>query len=138
MLPESVLIVEDDVSVAGALSRFLDAKGFAITAAKDGKEALEVLQQGVRPSVLLVDLMMPTMSGWELIECLRRDDTLSQIPVVLISGYPRLVPAAKLREVDLPFIEKPFHLDELLRVIRSVARPSCSRWEIPRAVAARR
>jgi len=84
LMNDSVLIVEDDPTIAAALGRFLDNAGYETTAATNGKEALDVLQQGVRPSVLLVDLMMPLMSGWELIECLNRDDTLSQIPVVVI------------------------------------------------------
>jgi CheY-like chemotaxis protein len=132
VLPESILIVEDDSTIVDALSRFLDHEGYSITSARDGKEALDVLHQGVRPSVLLVDLMMPKMGGWDLIEHLKRDDSLSQIPVVVMSGYPRLFGPTKAREANLPFVEKPFRLQDLLRTIRSVARPSSSRWEISR------
>src|ERR1041384_371703 len=133
MLAESILIVEDDASVAGALSRFLDAVGYSTTSARDGREALDVLQRGVCPSVLLVDLMMPVMSGWELIERLKRDVTLSEIPVVVISGYPRPAAPAKLRDANVPVVEKPIRFDDLLHTIRTVARPSSSRWEIRRA-----
>jgi len=132
MPSESILIVEDDASIANVLSRFLDSAGYSITSVRDGKEALDVLHQGVCPSVLLVDLMMPVMSGWELIERLKRDVTLSEIPVVVISGYPMLVAPAKLRDANVPLVEKPFRLDDLLNTIRSVARPSSSRWEIRR------
>ena len=132
LMSESVLIVEDDPAIAAALGRFLDNAGYSTTSATNGKEALDVLQRGVRPSVVLVDLMMPLMSGWELVECLNRDDTLSQIPVVIMSAYPKLVGQAKLRAMNLPFLEKPIHFEELLGTIRNVARPSSSRWEIPR------
>ena len=132
-LPESILIVEDDPAIANALGKFLDNAGYAITSATNGKEALDVLQKGVRPSVLLVDLMMPLMSGWELIERIHRDDTLSQIPVVVMSAYPKLAGRAKLTGLGLPFLEKPIRLDQLLGTIRNVARPSSSRWEIPRS-----
>jgi CheY-like chemotaxis protein len=132
LMTESVLIVEDDPAIAAALGRFLDNAGYETSAATNGKEALDVLQQGVRPSVLLVDLMMPLMSGWELIECLHRDHTLSQIPVVVMSAYPKLVGQAKLQAWNLPFLEKPIRFEQLLGTIRNVARPSSSRWEIPR------
>ena len=132
LMSESVLIVEDDPAIAAALGRFLDNAGYETSAANNGKEALDVLQQGVRPSVLLVDLMMPLMSGWELIECLNRDHTLSQIPVVVMSAYPKLVGQGRLEALNLPFLEKPIRFAELLGTIRNVARPSSSRWEISR------
>jgi len=133
MMAESVLIVEDDMNVAHALGRFLNNAGYEIASASNGREALDQLQKGVLPSVLLIDLMMPLMSGSELIERLNRDDTLSQIPVVVMSAYPKLIGTAKLRDAHLPFVEKPIRFDELLATIRRVAKPSSSRWKIPRS-----
>jgi CheY-like chemotaxis protein len=132
MTEESVLIVEDDTRIARALTRFLDNAGYTVTSASNGREALDQLHKGVLPSVLLIDLMMPFMSGSELIERLHRDDTLSQIPVVVMSAYPKLVGAAKLKDANLPVVEKPIRLEELLDTIRRVAKPSSSRWKIPR------
>jgi CheY-like chemotaxis protein len=132
-MSESILIVEDDPTIAAALGRFLDSAGYETTAATNGRQALDVLQRGVRPSVLLIDLMMPLMSGWELVECVNRDDTLSQIPIVIMSAYPKLVGQAKLKSLNLPFLEKPIRFEQLLGTIRRVARPSSSRWELPRS-----
>ena len=132
MITESVLIVEDDTAIAASLERFLDNAGYSTESAYNGREALDALQRGLRPSVLLVDLMMPLMSGWELIERIQRDDTLSQIPVVVMTAYPKLVGEARLRNLNVPFVEKPIRLERLLGIIRTVARPSSSRWEISR------
>jgi CheY-like chemotaxis protein len=133
-MTESVLIVEDDTAIAASLERFLDNAGYSTSSAGNGKEALDELQRGLRPSVLLIDLMLPIMSGWELIERLQRDDTLSQIPVVVMSAYPKLAGESRLRDLNLPFVEKPIRLERLLGIIRNVARPSSSRWEISRIV----
>jgi CheY-like chemotaxis protein len=126
------MVVDDDPSVGDVVKRVLSREGFSITCATDGREALEILQQGMLPSVLLVDLVMPMMGGWELIERLKRDHSLARIPVVVISAYPRVVAPAKLHNMNLPVVGKPFRIDELLDTIRSVAKMSCSRWEIPR------
>jgi len=130
---DTILVVDDDPSVGDALKRFLEREGYSTVCANDGREALEILQQGTLPSVLLVDLVMPMMSGWELIERLKRDHSLSRIPVVVISAYPRVVAPAKLRHINLPVVGKPFQMDDLMDTIRSVAKTSCSRWEIPRS-----
>jgi CheY-like chemotaxis protein len=130
---DTVLVVDDDPSIGDALKRFLSREGFSTTCANDGTQALEILQQGTLPSVLLVDLVMPMMGGWELIERLKRDHSLSRIPVVVMSAYPRVVAPAKLRHMNLPVVGKPFQMHDMLDTIRSVAKMSCSRWEIPRS-----
>jgi CheY-like chemotaxis protein len=127
---ESVMVVDDDRTIAQAIQRLLEQEDYATILAHDGKQALEILQRGTVPSVILLDLIMPVMGGWELVERLERDDTLCDIPIVLMSGHSRLAQGGKLR--DLHLLPKPFDSADLLRLIRSVARQSSSRWESPR------
>jgi two-component system response regulator CpxR len=124
---EAILIVDDDREIAQLLEKLLASEGYQTIAVRNGKQALEILQQGTVPSVILLDLMMPVMSGWELVERLERDDTLCQIPVVLMSGHTRLANGGKLR--DLHLLPKPFNPQEMLRLVRALARQSSSRWE---------
>jgi two-component system, sensor histidine kinase ChiS len=121
----SVLIVDDDELFLGALETSFMTAGYSTASVSTGQEALNVLQQGELPSIVLVDLMLPKMSGWELIERIQRDATFCQIPIVVMSGYPKMVSAGKLRGV--PFVEKPFRFEELLATIGRVARPRLSR-----------
>jgi CheY-like chemotaxis protein len=81
-----VLVVEDDTDLRESLSQVLRDHGFEVTPATNGREALDLLRGGVRPSVILLDLMMPELNGWQLAATLRREPGLSQIPQVVISG----------------------------------------------------
>ncbi len=124
---EFVLIVDDDDLAAGMLERVLAREGCRAKRVRDGKEALEMLQRdGVVPSVILLDLMMPRMGGLELIERLERDDSFRQIPVILMSGHPSLARSPKIRVLD--YLPKPFDAAELMTLIRAVSQRSCSRW----------
>src|SRR5207248_404280 len=65
-----VLVVEDDTDLRQTLASILELEGYRVRAAKDGREALAMLRGGYRPSLLLVDLIMPVMDGWELCDAL--------------------------------------------------------------------
>jgi DNA-binding response OmpR family regulator len=130
-LPEEfVLIVEDDVNIAEMLARVLADEGYETMHASDGKAALEILQQqGVVPSVILLDLIMPRMGGLEFVERLERDDTFCGIPIILMSSHTALAQGDKVR--NLHFLPKPFKPDELVRLVGSLERQSFSRWVVP-------
>jgi CheY-like chemotaxis protein len=89
-MPGGVLIVEDDDDMRESLQALLERKGFAVTSASNGLEALEQLRDGVRPGIILLDLMMPVMDGWELQRELAKDPALATIPVALLSGVAHL------------------------------------------------
>src|SRR3954463_14780778 len=79
-----VLVVDDDFDIREAMTDVLASEGYSVLTAADGSEALETLRGGIRPAVMLLDLMMPRVSGVEVIDALRKDDRLRQIP-----GGPR-------------------------------------------------
>ena len=81
-----VLIVDDDPGVREVLSSFLTAAGYAVRVATGGREALELLGGGIRPDLFVLDLMMPGMSGLELIPVLRANPGWAGIPVVVLTG----------------------------------------------------
>jgi len=116
-MSHEILIVEDDSALREALAQVLSDEGYELFSARDGLEAVNCLKKGNRPDVILLDLSMPVVNGWEFRMFQKRDPELARIPVVLVTagGYSReevawLEPAA--------LIPKPVDLDVLLAVIR--------------------
>ena len=111
----SVFVVDDDPDTREMLCRFLELEGFHVESASNGKVALERLNAGARASVILLDLMMPVMDGWQF----RREQSsitkLAHIPVIVVSAAGR----ERLEQIDAnAILSKPVDLDELLaRVI---------------------
>jgi CheY-like chemotaxis protein len=83
---KAVLIVEDNIDTRDALAFILRHEGYRVSTAANGQEALDRLRDGARPDVILLDLLMPTMDGWEFSNQLAQDPALASIPVVVVSG----------------------------------------------------
>jgi CheY-like chemotaxis protein len=123
MSPGAILIVDDDNDVRSALSELLEEEGFSVEAAPNGREALALLRGGnVHPAVILLDLMMPGMDGWDFRSEQMRDPTLAGVPVVIVSasGFSRESIRTQFRPAA--YVEKPIERDALLDVIREVVR----------------
>ncbi len=111
-MSQRVLVVEDDSALREALSQVLSDEGYDMLSARDGLEAVDCLKKGNRPDVILLDLSMPVVNGWEFRMFQKRDPDLARIPVILITagGYTReevawLEPSALLpKPLDLPFL----------------------------------
>src|SRR5262249_51852966 len=82
-----VLVVEDDSDLRESLCHALRDGGYSVLSANNGQQALETLDAGARPAVILLDLMMPVLNGWELRDALRDDPRLADIPQLAISAY---------------------------------------------------
>jgi len=109
-----VLIVEDHADSRELLAEFLEALGYEVDVAANGLEALERLRGAPRPRAVLLDLMMPVMSGWELMRHLREDPALRSLPVVVVSGVGATQP---LPEGVLGAVPKPVDLNALRALI---------------------
>jgi CheY-like chemotaxis protein len=112
----TILLVEDDFDVREALAETLREEGYAVDCACDGEEALEYLRDGHRPGLILLDLMMPRMSGSEFRMVQKVDPSLRDLPVVLLSADSRMEDKARALEAD-GAIRKPIDLPELLATI---------------------
>ena len=96
----AILIVDDDNDVRSALSELLEEEGFSVKGAPNGREALALLRGGtVHPAVILLDLMMPGMDGWDFRSEQMRDPQLAAVPVVIVSasGFSRESIGAQFR-----------------------------------------
>jgi CheY-like chemotaxis protein len=111
-----VLVVDDDESIRESLSDVLVEEGFAVALAENGAEALRYLASHEPPGVIILDLMMPVMSGPEFREKQLADARLAAIPVIVMSAADRGKRiAAELRASD--FFAKPPDMDRLLEAI---------------------
>ena len=107
----AVLIVEDEDDIREVVASALEQEGFQVYQAETGARALELLKEMPHPSLILADLMMPVMSGWDLIKALSQDDRLATLPVVVISAVDHAAPQGFRR------IKKPFDIEELIRIV---------------------
>ena len=113
----NVLLVEDDDDIREVIQDALERRGYAIVAVEDGREALDHLQSGrARPSLILLDMTMPTMSGWEFLQEQARLPAIAEIPVVVLSAMTNLdkQPAA---EQWAGILTKPVTLESLLSTV---------------------
>ncbi len=114
-----VLVVEDDPDQRDAITLALESEGYAVVTAASGIEALERLDAGAAPCMILLDLMMPEMDGIQFRTEQLRSAAHARIPVVVVSAFGQLTRAKYLQVAD--YLRKPLDLDQLLQVIERVA-----------------
>jgi len=119
-----VLVVDDDADAREAMKSVLELHGYTVVTAADGSEAIERLRHGLTPCLILLDLMMPGMDGFEFVNEKRQDPRISAIPVVIYSGHND----AKSNAVRLGaegYFQKPVEVQSLLNLVeRYRARPA--------------
>ncbi len=116
------MLVEDDEDIRNSLKEILEDVGHTVITAADGLIALELLQTGARPGVILLDLMMPVMNGWQFVSARARQCDAAQIPVLVITADAQIEQKAKSLSAD-GYFRKPIDLDELLAAIERYCPP---------------
>ncbi|MDQ2997246.1 MAG: response regulator [Chloroflexota bacterium] len=112
----SILIVEDEHDIRAVLTEILEDEGYAVASVPNGLEALMFLQEH-RPQLILLDLGMPVMTGWEFREQQRLNPTLADIPVIVMSATPHLSQTAAALHVA-NCLDKPIELSTLLGMVK--------------------
>jgi len=116
----TILVVDDDPAIREVMEEALSMAGYSVETATDGLEALQRLGEGNLPRLILLDLMMPVMNGWQFRQRQSADRRLSQVPVVIVSSDRRAGEAAAVLGVAA-CLTKPVGLDELLEVVARYA-----------------
>jgi CheY-like chemotaxis protein len=113
-----ILVLEDDGDIRRGLSELLGLKGYVVDSAGNGKQALEILRDSKNlPAVIVMDLMMPVMDGFEFRHAQAFDSTLWDIPVIIITAGN--VSPAKIEELGASVVlMKPLVLDEFLGAVK--------------------
>lgn len=117
----AVLVVDDNEDLRALLRDALEFQRYFVLEAEDGKGAFDILRLSDTPlvRVIILDLVMPGMSGWELLEVLRRDPKLSKIPVLVASAVPVHGDASGIG-ATMSWLRKPFGEDELFRAVSEI------------------
>ena len=110
----NILVVEDNDDVREMMAITLELEGHDVSTATNGCDALTKLRQGDRPCVILLDLMMPVMNGWEFRQEIENDPVLREVPVVIISAATAELIHTTTAAAYLP---KPLNMDQLLHVV---------------------
>ena len=108
-----VLLVEDDEGIRETMQVFLEIEGYNVITAADGRKGLEALSKTPKTCLILLDLMMPVMNGWEFVEALKSTQH-ANTPVIIVTAYADQLGETKCDGV----IGKPIDLDALLEAVR--------------------
>jgi two-component system KDP operon response regulator KdpE len=118
-MPAHILVVDDDEAMAAFLGDRLSKLGYEVSVAHTGREALERMRARP-PELLLVDLVMPDMGGWELVRTVRADSAFRHLPILVCTAVKEARPSDALVQ---GILHKPFQLDEIERRIRNALAP---------------
>ncbi len=121
-----ILVIEDHELARRALAALLSTMGYEVAEAANGREALATLATEARPDVILLDLVMPIMDGWEFMKRQRLDWRLCTIPTIVISGVPSHDP----RCLEMPIVRllpKPYTIEQLMAAIEAECSPPSAR-----------
>jgi CheY-like chemotaxis protein len=114
----TILVVEDDASTREGMLALLENDGYKVSSAKNGQEAIDLLEGGLRPAIMLIDLMLPKVSGWDLLRYVHADLVLKFIPIIVVTAAPDEQTSLV---ADHVFV-KPVDITRLLALIRTLAR----------------
>lgn len=113
MEKSQILIIDDEITSRTVLERYLSRK-YSVVAMEDGEEALNWLKEDNFPNLIIVDVEMPNINGYEFLKLVKENDLFKKIPVVMLSGIDNINEQNKYLELGaIDFIEKPFNPKEL-------------------------
>jgi len=123
---QSILVADDDPTVVVALRYVLEQAGFKVAVAQDGQEALDVMRRDV-PDLLLLDVMMPRLSGYDVCERVRASPAWQHVRILMLTAKGGVVEASKGMALGADdYMTKPFSTRELLsRIGRLLSRQTC-------------
>ena len=117
----SVLIVDDELCLLASLQEFLEDEGFSVATATNGAEALDLLERGEIPCLMILDLIMPIVTGNQVYERMQNDPRFANVPVLVSTSDPARAPEGAF------VMKKPIDLDRLLGAVRDHCQAVSSR-----------
>jgi len=116
-----IMIVDDEPNVVFLVKKMLTKEGYEVIGANSGEDALELLK-GVKPDLILLDIMMPKLSGWEVLEEIMRDDNLRKVPVAMFTvkqPTPELLRKERVEGL-VGYITKPFTSEKVVKSVKEI------------------
>jgi DNA-binding response OmpR family regulator len=115
-----ILVIDDDMPLRGMLAAALRQHGFQVLLAGDGEEGQRALNIH-HPDVILLDLAMPKVNGWDFLQRLQETGHLGRVPIIVVSAHLRVEPQAVLQMGVSAILPKPFNLPELIDLIEHLS-----------------
>lgn len=116
--PKTLLVVEDESDIREIFKLILEADGYRVETAANGQEALNCLKILPPPNLILLDLMMPVMNGWEFLQMRESMPQLKEIPIVVISAFLDKLQPGGVLDGAAGFLRKPFDINAVLEMIK--------------------
>jgi len=123
-MAKKILIIEDEEIVLGLLQKKLSQEGYEVSVARDGEEGLKKMTE-IKPDLVLLDIIMPKMSGFEVMEEMQKDSGLKKIPVIVVSNSGQPVEIDKVRELGAKdwLIKTEFDPQEVIdKVVKQICK----------------
>ena len=129
MAQKTVLLVEDDPDIRDIVQDVLEAEGYDVVPASHGRQALEFLtgaRESEKPDLVILDMMMPLVDGRHVLEAIRNNQSLSSVPVVVMSAVAHEKPVGAAA-----FLRKPFSLDTLFDAVHTLVDERLHSFAVP-------
>jgi DNA-binding response OmpR family regulator len=123
--PKRILCIEDEPEMIELMRLILSRKGYNVTGASGGQDGLEKMRREM-PDLVLLDLMMPDMGGWEVYQQMKADENLKEVPVIIVTAKAQSIDKVLglyIAKVD-DYIAKPFNPSELIDSVEQVLKKS--------------
>lgn len=119
MSTSTILLAEDDLDIRDLVQEVLEEEGYDVVPARTGRQAMEFLARDPRspPDVVILDLMMPIVTGWQVLEAMQHDPALNKVPVVILTAASQDRPTGVAA-----FLRKPFQVEALLEIVQRLGR----------------
>jgi len=117
---KKIMIIDDEHDILFSVAQILELSNYEVTGVESGRECFEILQQGEKPDLIILDIMMPVMSGWEVQRRLGGNMDWKDIPIIFLTA--RTTPTAEemCRRLGRDYIKKPFDVNDLKKRIDSI------------------
>jgi len=119
---KTILVVDDNPDVINSLKIGLEnsMEDYRVLGAENGQKCLELLKETDKPDIILLDIMMPQMSGWEVFDRIKKDPSLNSIPIIFLTARTDRIAKNAGSFLGDDYIEKPFEIDDLKKRIEIV------------------
>jgi DNA-binding response OmpR family regulator len=119
----SILVIEDDKILARMLLHLLDRRGFNVRHAPNGKAAIEEVETGAPPDLILLDLLLPFFDGFEILNRIKETPSWQNVPVIILTSKTQEFSVVRAFEAGaMDYVTKPFHVEELMLRVRRFLR----------------
>lgn len=117
MAQKKIAIIDDDPDTRTTIEEVLKSQGHKIITINDGFKFFKKLNQGEKPHLILLDIMMPAMSGWEIQRRLKENPNWNQIPIIFVTGRTTDTAKEMCKKYGIDYIEKPFDIKDLKKKV---------------------